>query len=228
MRKDPSLFDFDNIAQQYDKWYETYAGKRIDYLEKRALEAFLEKDSGKKRLLEVGCGTGHWCDYFAQKGYRVTGIDISEKMISKAVEKDLPNTSFVICDASRLPFKDNAFDIVVSITTLEFVPDPARAVSEMFRCLSKGGTMLVAALNLLSYYGIIRKMNKREKIFANARFFTWWSLKKLLSKFGKPHIVGSTFITSIYTPLPLSHLFEELGASLFPFLGNFLVGGVKK
>ena len=74
-----SRYDFDRIAEGYDKWYETRRGALYDRLEKKAINGFLPPSSGGKKLLEIGCGTGHWSAFFSNKGYHLTGVDISDE-----------------------------------------------------------------------------------------------------------------------------------------------------
>lgn len=55
------------------------------------------KKSG--RVLDIGCGTGYPISkYLSDQGFIVTGIDISENMLSKAIGLALPNAAFYLCD----------------------------------------------------------------------------------------------------------------------------------
>jgi len=55
-----SVFDFNPIAGEYDKWYETAEGRQYDILEKRALRSLIDKVGNGEKMLEVGMGTGWW------------------------------------------------------------------------------------------------------------------------------------------------------------------------
>jgi len=98
-----------------------------------------------KHILVVGCGVGMTPCYLAQKyGCRVTGIDISEKMVEHAVDrakkKNLQHlTEFRVADAQNLPFEDNTFDAVISESVNAFIPDKPKALSEYVRVVKKGG-----------------------------------------------------------------------------------------
>jgi ubiquinone/menaquinone biosynthesis C-methylase UbiE len=81
---EPSRYDFDSVATTYDKWYETAEGKMYDRLEKKAISRYLQHIVAGMKLLEVGCGTGHWSQFFSNCGFEVIGIDISEPMITAA------------------------------------------------------------------------------------------------------------------------------------------------
>ena len=82
-----SRFDFDMVAGSYDSWY---AGRRAacyDRLEKKLIASLLPADGEGKKLLEIGCRTGHWSGFFSEYGFEVTGLDISERMINAALQK---------------------------------------------------------------------------------------------------------------------------------------------
>ena len=97
-----SRFDFDAVADKYDKWYETTEGAMYDYLEKKAVSRYLRQNAQGKKLLEVGCGTGHWSQFFSDCGFEITGVDISGRMIKIAQSKNIANASFQIADGHTL------------------------------------------------------------------------------------------------------------------------------
>jgi len=72
-------------------------------------------------MLELVCGTGHWTTFFCEEGFRVTAVDTSEAMLSEAKKKDIGCATFLHADAANLPFADESFSVVASITMLEFV-----------------------------------------------------------------------------------------------------------
>ena len=148
-----STFDFNSMAGEYDLWYKTPAGREYDRLEKEMVRNALRHSGiAAGKLLEVGCGTGHWSEFFASFGFRITGIDISEKMLRLARER-VTNAVFLNVDAEELPFKNGEFDIVAAITVLEFADNPPDIVSEMYRCLRSGGVVLIGGLNRDSALG---------------------------------------------------------------------------
>lgn len=80
-----SRFDFGPLASTYDRWYETAEGHRHDVAQKQIVQTLLPApEADENRLLELGCGTGHWSRFFVQLGYEVTGIDVSAAMIAVA------------------------------------------------------------------------------------------------------------------------------------------------
>ncbi len=113
-----------------------------DRLEKKLIANFLPTETEGKRLLEIGCGTGHWSRFFNQCGFEVTGLDISERMVNTALQKGIPNVPFYVGDGHLLPFQDSTFDLTAAITTLEFVRDAEVVLQEMIRCTRKSGRIL--------------------------------------------------------------------------------------
>ena len=96
-----TMFDYNEIANEYDQWYDTPLGKQIDAWEKKLFSLHLEK-LHTKQLLEIGAGTGHWTQFFAKNGFSVTGIDIAEKMLEQAKQKNIPNAHFETISAESL------------------------------------------------------------------------------------------------------------------------------
>ncbi len=130
-----------------DRWgngasYERYVGRWSRLVAPKFL-AWLAAPMGK-RWLDVGCGAGALTQTIladAEPG-AVTGIDLSEGFLAyaRAMTPD-PRARFIACDAQALPDDLGAVDVAVSGLALNFVPDPARAVAEMARVTSPGGTV---------------------------------------------------------------------------------------
>ncbi|MCA1810047.1 MAG: class I SAM-dependent methyltransferase, partial [Lentisphaerae bacterium] len=132
---------------------------------------------------DAGCGTGHWSMFFAQRGFDVTGVDLSPAMIAMARARHAPHCRFITANLLNLPFPDGTFDVACIITALEFTTDATRACAEMWRCLKPGGRLLVGTLNRLA--ALNRKRRAAVKgPFAKARLFDQESLRSLLATCG--------------------------------------------
>lgn len=225
--KKPTRFDFNSVADTYDKWYETAEGSIFDRLEKKAISKYLLRNVQGRKLLEIGCGTGHWSQFFSEFGFEVMGVDVSERMISKALEKKLQNTSFYIDDGHFLPFKDGVFDVTAAIVTLEFVRDAELVVREMVRCTRRpGGQLLIGVLNALARLNRKRKGNPGSP-YVNARLFSPEQLEQLIEPYGQTHIAVSGFAPAQKWLLPLAPLTDLICRLLQLPYGVFIAAEVK-
>jgi ubiquinone/menaquinone biosynthesis C-methylase UbiE len=224
-RQEPR-FDFSGIAEHYDDWYESTLGSFYDRLEKRAVDRFLFEKKYEGRLLEVGCGTGHWSEYFSSKGFAVTGIDVSGEMIKVARNKYIANARFEIADGENLPFAAQSFDVVAAITTLEFTPNPAKMLSEMARCVKKnGGIIIVGVLNALNSYNQKRK-NKPGSVYSSTTLFSPQQIYNLLAPYGQTNILTTGFLPERKWLLRLSTLCEFAGHLISGRRGAFIAARI--
>jgi SAM-dependent methyltransferase len=95
------------------------------------------------KVLEVGCGTGRTACFLAEKGCKVTAVDIRPDMLVKArtrSERLHTDVLFVEGDACNLPFTDNEFDVVMVESVTNFT-DTRKALSEYQRVLKDGGVL---------------------------------------------------------------------------------------
>ena len=98
-----------------------------------------------KKILDVGCAGGTMtakiANFFPQS--LVYGVDVYDQAIAYAKRK-YPQMSFTVCDAHRLPFAANSFDLIVCYETIEHVVDPLVVLREILRVLKKDGICVVA------------------------------------------------------------------------------------
>ncbi len=137
-------------------WYEDHRHggyhELIDDLESDLLRRYVLE----RTVLEVGCGTGLILQRIAPLAERAIGIDVSAGMLERAAARNL---EVVRGDARRLPFVDEAFDVVCSFKMLAHIPNVERAVREMARVTRPGGHLLLEFYNpwsirYLTRYGL--------------------------------------------------------------------------
>ena len=97
------------------------------------------------RVLDVGCGTGVLLASIgaATPGATLVGLDLSQEMLQVAKRRLPASATLVTADAQALPFGDEAFDVVVTSSSLHHWADPATGLSEIRRVLVPGGTFVV-------------------------------------------------------------------------------------
>lgn len=102
----------------------------------------------RKKVLDVGTGTGFAASVFDELGHDVTGVDLSPVMLANA-RKNIAERHRTIrlqeADAENLPFDDNTFDLVVSRHVLWTLPNPEKAISEWIRVTKPGGKVAMVA-----------------------------------------------------------------------------------
>ncbi len=100
------------------------------------------RETGK--LLEFGCGEGYFLAEAKRRGWNVTGIEITDTLIQKCREKNIP----AFKNINQIPTNDiGQFDIVVSIEVIEHL-SPPKYYSEMFNTLLRiGGGLYMTTPN---------------------------------------------------------------------------------
>jgi SAM-dependent methyltransferase len=187
---------FDKKSEDYDAWYQTPKGKLVDRIEKEAIYEYLRPEPGME-ILDIGCGTGNFSLELARIGVKVTGIDVSEAMLAKAREKAAREglaIEFLRADARQLPFADESFDAVVSVTALEFVPDLGEALQEAYRVLKTGGRLVVGLIggnSAWSRYYKAKAARDPDSLFRWARFPT---LEELLAAMPGSEVKGKAVL----------------------------------
>ena len=164
---------FENYAEKYDK--ENFVQGTIgecDFIEK---ELHFEKSM---KLLDVGCGTGRHSIELSKRGYKMTGIDLSESLLSKAREKAIKQNltvDFLKHDARELPF-NSEFDVAIMLCEGGF---PLMETDEMnyeilrniTKSLKEKGKLIFTTLNgLFPLYHSIEEFTSSKTEEGNATY----------------------------------------------------------
>ena len=99
------------------------------------------------KVLDAACGNGNLSIPAAKLGAVVTGIDFVPDLIRQANAKAKTeglNVKFDIGDVEALPYRDNEFDVVVTMFGAMFAPRPEVTVSELLRVCKQGGRVAMA------------------------------------------------------------------------------------
>lgn len=103
---------------------------------------------GAESVLDVACGSGTAALVAARRYCEVTGIDYVPALVERARTRaaaEALEVDFRVADAQALPFPDGAFDAVLSVYGVQFVPDQRKAASELLRVCRPGGRIVLAS-----------------------------------------------------------------------------------
>jgi ubiquinone/menaquinone biosynthesis C-methylase UbiE len=130
---------YDGIADWYDAEFQPAP------LEDEAWE-LLTRLLGEPRgsLLDVGCGTGSHAAALAERGWDVTGLDVSRDMLRRAEARGVRT---VQADAAALPFEEASFDAAISVFTNTDLDDLGAVVREIARVLRPGAPLVYLAVH---------------------------------------------------------------------------------
>lgn len=230
MRRGNAVAAFDRLASRYDAWYATPLGAFVDAREKEAVFGLAGVQPGE-RALDVGCGTGNYTLSLATRGAKAVGVDPAPAMLAiatrKAREAGLP-ARFAQAIAENLPFPAGSFDLVVSVTTLEFVVSPEAAVAEMVRVLRPGGRLVVGVLNAWSLWALVYRW-RTGSVYEHANFFSPSELVGLLQPYGRVTWSSCVFLPPWHAGNigPPALALERVGSRWLRPFGAFLAARVR-
>lgn len=124
-----------------------------EYVQTKYELPILQKMTAIKKpenVLEIGCGSGHGT-FLIQKIFNpgnITAIDLDQRMIEKAVKRNLKNVSFKVMDASKLEFSDNQFDAIFDFGIIHHIPNWKDCIRELKRVLKNGGEIIIEDLSI--------------------------------------------------------------------------------
>ncbi|NOY15432.1 MAG: methyltransferase domain-containing protein [Gammaproteobacteria bacterium] len=111
-------------------------------------------DTGGDTLIEIGSGTGNFLAVAVSRYRQVIGVDIAMRWLHlsrrRFMDLGIDEPPLVCCCAEYLPFPKNSFNTTVSSSTLEFVRDPTKTLSECARTLKKDGLLYINTVNRYS------------------------------------------------------------------------------
>ncbi len=179
---------------------------------------------GGEHLLDVGAGTLRNGLYALEKGAGIVcGIDLIPGMLKYGIAKAgkrgfADKIGSVVADACFIPFRDEAFDSVISLELVEHIPVGADMIfKEIFRVLKPGGRAAVNVWSVVTHLADRRKKNKGYYI--NDTFYKFYSPGEFLDLFAdidftRKELYGHYFIPVIGHLLGKMKIPRSLGVSL--------------
>jgi SAM-dependent methyltransferase len=129
--------DYDRVAPSYDERYRHGDPTDVAELVRRIA-------AGSSRVLEVGCGTGHWLPMIGACGCQTFGLDRSRGMLERARTAGVP---LVQADACRLPLRGGSLDAILCINALHHFGDGRGFVAGAFGALRPRGSLVIAGMD---------------------------------------------------------------------------------
>ena len=173
-------------------------------LYKRICDKIIPDLSSDMKVLEIACGTGQLSFPLAPFVRHYEATDFSPAMIHEANKNVVPlGLHFSVEDATSLSFENESFDAVIIANALHIMPNPNKALSEIYRVLKKDG--LLYAPTFLKGQTLKAKLRIRIIGLAGFRTYSHWnekSFQDLMKKHSftirKCNVIQSSFLPLCY------------------------------
>lgn len=120
--------------------------------------------SENAKILDYGCGGASYIQHFHEKGYDITGADVSSEVVTQS---NLNGLNVVkVHDFNKIPLGSNCFDIVYLMQVFEHLRDPNTFLKELHRVTKIGGSVFISVPNARSIWRKIFKKNWISGYFA--------------------------------------------------------------
>ncbi len=169
----------------YDEWHQQYKHDDDDQSVWHVfIKRVLKKDNlENKVVLEIGCGRGGLSNHIRMASpppAKLFACDYSADAIEMAKEKyGADQVQWQCEDIQAMSFGSNFFDRIISCETIEHVPDPRKAVLELFRVLKPGGKLYLTCPNYFNFFGL-------------------WCMYRWI--IGKPYTEGQPYVNYLLLP----------------------------
>lgn len=203
---------------------------------KRMVKTIDRLNPHSRNILDIGCHDGTFLSLLKNRNNNFFGLDASDWAVAESRKKGIQVQQFYFDDETKLPFKDEFFDVIAAGEIIEHIYDTDFFLQEIRRVLKPKGKLLVSTPNiaslgrrLLLFFGIspLVELSPNEPTsVGHIRYFTFHTLKQLLEKH-KFKIISSqsdcvNFLNSgkVRSAL-LAKVFPKLGASVIFFAEKF-------
>lgn len=158
-KKQEIIKNYNLTSHFYDQRYSQIQQEKFEII-------FNNLELKDKKILDAGCGTGLLSEFinslqsFSNVNYHYIGMDITLNMLkefqSKLLNKNSQwKVSLILADIEFLPFRENIFDLIFSITAFQNLPNLTRGIKETLRVIQDNGDFR---------FSILKKKLKIEQI----------------------------------------------------------------
>ena len=135
-----SRVDYDQIAPSYDQ-----RSGALQYEGVASTLLFLARAGPAERILEVGCGTGHWLAELRAASPHVYGLDSSIRMLEQS-NRDLRDR--LVCgEAGYLPYAEAVFDLIFCVNAFQYFTHKQEFITGAAEALRSGGTVAIIGMD---------------------------------------------------------------------------------
>ena len=218
-KKKDVLSRFEVLASSgyWESLYSSHKVNSYNYITRRKEIVNLISHLDYCSVVDLGCGTGDYAEYFLKKGEEYLGVDNSREMIMRA-QKRFPGALFQVDDVENLSLLSEKYDLALAVGLIEYFAKPGKLVKEIRSILKKEGYFLVQAPHLLCLHRIVLHLfypliNLQEKLtkqrFIASALYTESSLRALIEPYGFAHC-ATHYCNYCPMPWPFSRFSPKL------------------
>ncbi|MGF3521680.1 MAG: class I SAM-dependent methyltransferase [Candidatus Bathyarchaeia archaeon] len=160
-----------SVIRRYDLTAHMYEQRYIEEQQAKyqaALEALAVAPSGF--ILDVGCGSGLFFPFVADKAEALVGVDASRQLLLQAKRhaRSFSNVFLVRADADYLPFREGLFSFVFAFTVLQNMPAPPATLEELSKIASCQAYFVITGLKRAVDLEVLNDWLERARLLATS------------------------------------------------------------
>jgi len=148
----------------------------------KTLFATVEKSRAESpSILDIGCATGALIASLRDKGWRVTGVEISPSAVYAKNERKLDVRNVPL---EEINFPENSFDVILASHLIEHLNEPKTFLEETYRILKNNGSLFITTPDISGFQSRLFGSRWRSAIFDHLYLFSMRTLSKMLKTIG--------------------------------------------
>jgi len=175
------------IRSFYEDFWADAPAVEVPYAWERRRKLLLGEARRGERVLDLGCGEGHFLKALREAGADPVGVEIAEAAVKRA-RTNVPGADVRLTEPDgSLPLGHNEIDLIWCSEVLEHIPDVGHALLEMRRVLRRGGRALITVPHHSRLTGAVIALTRFERHFdplgQHVRFYSRRSMTRTLETF---------------------------------------------